>query len=117
MKTNFILIFFALILASVASAQTTQNIVMLPAGAAHPCETTACDTFVPNAEPFVLLMKATNNQTTKYTYTVIATLQDGTTRVITGQANRSDDNAGYTPTSVTLGCDPVSVDATVQEAN
>ena len=116
MKTNFLLILFVLILASVASAQTTQNVVMLPAGA-RTCEATACDTFVPSAEPFVLLMKATNNQTTTYTFTVIATLQDGTTRVITGQASRADDNAGYTATSVTLGCEPVSVDATIQEAN
>ena len=123
--TKFILVSFALLIASVASAQTTvaANVMMLPTGTAQTCETPAgaqtpgCSSFVPGSEPFLLLIKATNNQTTNYTYTVVATLQDGTTRILTGQVGRSDDNAGYTAASVTLGCEPVSVDTTIQEAN
>ena len=120
--TKFILVSFALLLASLASAQTTSNVMMLPTGTAQTCETAAgaqtpdCSSFVPGSEPFLLLIKATNNQTTQYKWTVIATLQDGTTRVISGQVGRSDDGAGYTAASVSLGCDPVSVDTTVQEA-
>jgi hypothetical protein len=123
--TKFILVSFALLMASLASAQSTSapNVMMLPTGTAQTCETPAgaqtpdCSSFVPGNEPFLLLIKATNNQTAKYTYTVIATLQDGTTRIITGQVGRADDNAGYTATSVTLGCEPVSVDTTINEAN
>jgi hypothetical protein len=73
--------------------------------------------FVPGSAPFFLLIKATGTQTTNYTFTVVATMEDGSTKVVTGQVGRSDDNAGYTAASVNLGCDPVSVSTTVMEAN
>jgi hypothetical protein len=113
---------FALIV-SVASAQTstTPNVLMLP-NTNPACESSqgaqlpACAAFLPGAEPFVLLIKATSVNTTAYSYTMIATLPDGSTRVISGQVGRADDGSGYTATSVSLGCDPVSVDTTVVEA-
>jgi len=114
---------FALILSAAASAQTasTPNILMLPNGnpaceSAQGAQLPACGAFVPGAEPFVLLIKATHANTTAYSYTMIATLPDGSTRVISGQVGRSDDGAGYTSTSVALGFEPVSVDTTVVEA-
>jgi hypothetical protein len=123
--SQFILVSFTLFIASIASAQTsaTPNIVMAPTGAAQTCETPAgaqiaeCYNFVPGNAPFVLLIKATNNQTTNYSYTVVATMGDGSTKVVTGQVGRSDDNSGYTAASVNLGCDAVSVSTTVNEAN
>ena len=117
-----IVVSFALILSSAASAQTsTASVLMLPSSnpaceSAQGTQLPACAAFVPGAEPFVLLIKATNANTTTYRYTLIATLQDGSTRVVSGQVGRADDGSGYTSTSVSLGCDPVSVDTTVQEA-
>ena len=61
------------------------------------------------------MIKATNNQTTNYSFTVIAVLEDGSTKVVTGQAQRSDDGEGYTIAPVTLGVNAVSVSATVNE--
>jgi hypothetical protein len=111
----FTVISFALILSAAASAQTA-DVLMLP-NADQTCETTqACAAYMPGSEPFVLLIKATKSNTTAYSYTVIATLEDGSKRVISGQVRRSDDGAGYTATPVSLGCDPVSVDTTVVEA-
>ncbi|HWE49692.1 MAG TPA: hypothetical protein VG273_07890 [Bryobacteraceae bacterium] len=106
---------FALVLSTAASAQTS-NILMLP-NADQTCETTqACAAYMPGSEPFVLLIKATKTNTASYRYTVVATLEDGSKRVISGQIGRSDDGAGYTAAPVSLGCDPVSVDTTVVEA-
>jgi hypothetical protein len=106
---------FALVLSAAASAQTS-NVLMLP-NADQTCETTqTCAAYMPGSEPFVLLIKATSSNTTAYSYTLVATLEDGSTRVIAGQVGRSDDGAGYTATPVSLGCDPVSVDTTVIEA-
>jgi hypothetical protein len=97
---------------STASAQTvgTPNLVMAPTPTAD-----LNDPYLPSAAPFVLMIKATNNQTTNYSYTVVATLDNGSTVVVTGQAVRSDDNAGYTAAPVTLGVNAVSVSATVNE--
>ena len=113
---------FALILTASASAQTsTPNVLMLP-NSNPACEGTqgaelpACAAFLPGAEPFVLLIKATSANTVAYKYTLIATLPDGTTRVIQGQVGRADDGSGYTSTSVALGFEAVSVDTTVVEA-
>ncbi len=73
------------------------------------------DNFVPGATPFVLLIKATETKTTAYSYSVVATMEDGTTKTITGKVNRADDNTGYTVTSVSLGVDPVTVCTTISE--
>jgi hypothetical protein len=102
----------ALFIVSIASAQTvaTPNLVMAPTATAD-----LNDPFVPGAAPFVLMIKATNNQTTNYSFTVIAVLEDGSTKVVTGQAQRSDDGEGYTIAPVTLGVNAVSVSATVNE--
>ncbi len=118
------LISLALILSAAAFAQTTStaNILMLPNGSPQTCETPegaqtqACNGFVPGNAPFVLSIKAVNANTTTYRYIVVATMPDGTTRVVSGQIGRADDVSGYTSTSVTLGCDPVAVDTTVVEA-
>jgi hypothetical protein len=125
-KSRVILLSFAIILflSAAASAQTTStsNILMLPNGTSQACESAAgaqlpaCNSFVPGAEPFLLLIKAGNTHTTNYRYTVIATLEDGSTRIVSGQIQRSDDGAGYTSTSVDLGCIAVTVDATIEEA-
>jgi hypothetical protein len=110
-----VLLSFALFIASLASAQTntTPNLIMAPTATA---DVSDAGTFVPGNAPFFLLIKATNNQTTNYSFTVVATMEDGSTKVVTGQISRSDNNAGYTPAAVDLGCDPVTVSATVNEA-
>ncbi|HYA17264.1 MAG TPA: hypothetical protein VEF06_07350 [Bryobacteraceae bacterium] len=107
-----VLLAVALFVVSFASAQTvaTPNLVMAPTPAAD-----LNDPFVPGAAPFVLMIKATNNQTTSYRFTVVATLENGSTKVVTGEAIRSDNNAGYTAAPVTLGVNAVSVSATVNE--
>ncbi len=72
--------------------------------------------FVPGNAPFVLSIKAVNANTATYTFFVVASMPDGSTRVVSGQIGRADDVSGYTSTSVTLDCDPVAVDTTVVEA-
>jgi hypothetical protein len=122
--TKIVLIFCALLIASAAFADTTSvpDVLMLANGSAQTCETVsgaqlpACNSFLPGNEPFLLLIKATKTQTTKYIFTIMATMQDGTTRIVTGQVGRSDDEAGYTATSIDLGCEPVSVHTTIEEA-
>jgi hypothetical protein len=123
-KSRIILFSFALILSAAAFAQTTStsNILMLPNGTSQACESAtgaqlpACNGFVPGAEPFLLLIKAGNTHTTNYRYTVIATMEDGSTRVVSGQIQRADDGSGYTSASVNLGCIAVTVDTTIEEA-
>jgi hypothetical protein len=111
-----VLLSIALFIVSFASAQTTATPTLIMAPTAT-VDVNEAGTFVPGSAPFYLLIKATSNQTTAYNYTVIATLEDGSTKVITGQISRSDNNTGYTAASVSLGCDPVSVSTTVNEAN
>ena len=124
-KTRIAFLSLALLMtAGMAAAQTASlpNILMLPSGSAPVCETAqgaqlpACNGFLPANGPFNLLIKPTNSSTTAYRYTILATMPDGSTRVFTGNIARADDPAGYTSTSMTLDCDPVSVDVNVAES-
>jgi hypothetical protein len=130
-KARIALFSFALVItagvmtAGMAAAQTASlpNILMLPSGSEQVCETAqgaqlpACNGFLPASGPFNLLIKPTNSSTTAYRYTILATMPDGSTRVFTGNIARADDEAGYTSTSMTLDCDPVSVDVNVAESS
>jgi len=111
--TRTAVLVMALFVVSLASAQTAApSVVLAPSASADVNET-----FVPGVAPFVILMKATDSQTTNYRFTVVATMVDGSTKTISGQAVRSDNNAGYTAATVALGGEAVSVSATVIEAN
>jgi hypothetical protein len=107
-----------------ASGQTASNpnILIVPYGIWQVCESSwgaqnpACNGFTPGSEQFLLLIKATRPETTEYLYTIVATLPDGSTRAISGQLKRDDNNAGYTSTNVFFGGVAVSFNTTVQEA-
>lgn len=123
-KIRIALFSLAIIFCATASAQTSSNpdILYVPSVNALICEAYSavglpvCDVFVTGSEQIVILIKATSSQTHKYNYTVTATMQDGTTRTVTGQINRADDLAGYTATPLALGGVAVSLQTTVQES-
>jgi hypothetical protein len=97
------------------------NVLVLPYGPWQLCEGSAgaellmCSGFTPGNEQFVLMIKATSVQTNKYNFTVLATMKDGTTRVVGGQVTRQDNGASYTVTSLYFGGVPVSFNTTVEE--
>lgn len=109
---------------SISSAQTTSNpnILIVPFGIWQICEsswgahTAMCNGFTPGSEQFMLLIKPTRTETTTYLYTIVATMPDGSTRAVSGQLSRQDNNAGYTTTSVFFGGIAISFSTTVQEA-
>jgi hypothetical protein len=114
---------FALFLCTLASAQTASNpnILILPYGNWQVCESSwggqlpICNGFTPGSEQFLLMIKANNAQTTKYLFTVVATMQDGSTRVVNGQVTRADNGAGYTSNSLFFGGIPLSFNTTIEE--
>jgi hypothetical protein len=79
-------------------------------------QTPACVGFTPGSEQFLLLIKASQPQTTAYLYTIVATMLDGSTRAVSGQLKRSDNSAGYTSTNLYFGGIAVSFNTTVEEA-
>jgi len=98
------------------------NILIVPFGIWQVCEsawgaqTPACSGFTPGNEQFLLLIKATRTETTEYLYTIVATMLDGSTRAVSGQLKRNDNNAGYTSTNLYFGGVVVSFNTTVEEA-
>lgn len=106
-----------------ASGQTTSNpnILIVPFGIWQVCEsswgaqTPGCVGFTPGSEQFLLLIKASQPETTEYLYTIVATMLDGSTRAISGQLKRKDNNAGYSSTSLYFGGVAVSFNTTVEE--
>jgi hypothetical protein len=62
------------------------------------------------------MLKASRPETTEYLYTIVATMQDGSTRAISGQLKRNDNAAGYTATNLFFGGVAVSFNTTVEEA-
>ncbi len=117
------LISCCVILQSMAPAQTASNpnILIMPFGSWQVCEsfwgarTAACEGFVPGSEQFLLLVKASRPETTAYLYTIVATMEDGSTRAISGQLKRHDNNAGYTSTNLYFGGIAVSFNTTIEE--
>jgi hypothetical protein len=107
-----------------ASGQTASNpnLLIVPFGIWQVCEsswgaqTPACSGFSPGSEQFLLLIKATRPETTEYLYTIVATMLDGSTRAVSGQLKRTDNNAGYTSTALYFGGVAVSFNTTVEEA-
>ena len=107
-----------------ASGQTASNpnILIVPFGVWQVCESSwgaqnpACNAFTPGSEQFLLLLKASRPETTEYLYTIVATMQDGSTRAISGQLKRNDNAAGYTSTNLFFGGVAVSFNTTVEEA-
>jgi len=107
-----------------ASAQTTSNpnVLIVPFGLWQVCESAwgsqsiGCDGFTPGSEQFLLLVKAGQPGTTEYLYTIVATMQDGSTRAVSGQLKRHDNNAGFTSTSLYFGGVAVSFNTTIEEA-
>ena len=107
-----------------ASGQVASNpnILIVPFGIWQVCEgawgaqTPACVGFTPASEQFLLLIKASQPQTTEYLYTIVATMLDGSTRAISGQLKRNDKGAGYTSTNLYFGGVAVSFNTTVEEA-
>ena len=108
-----------------APAQTTSNpnILIVPFGiwqvgeSEWGAQSAPCSSFTPGSEQFLFLVKATNSGTTDYLYTIVATLQDGSTRAVSGQLKRSDNNAGFTSTILYFGGVAVSFNTTVEEAS
>jgi hypothetical protein len=98
------------------------NILIVPFGIWQVCESAwraqmpACVGFTPGSEQFLLLIKASQPQTTEYLYTIVATMLDGSTRAISGQLKRNDNSAGYTSTNLYFGGVAVSFNTTVEEA-
>ncbi len=103
-------------------AASNPNILVVPFGIWQVCEsswgarTPGCSGFTPGSEQFLLLIKAARPETTKYLYTIVATMLDGSTRAISGQLSRNDNNAGYTSASLYFGGIAVSFNTTVEEA-
>lgn len=106
-----------------ASGQTASNpnLLIVPFGIWQVCEsswgaqTPSCVGFTPGSEQFLLLIKASQPETTEYLYTIVATLPDGSTRAISGQLKRKDNNAGYSSTTLYFGGVAVSFNTTVEE--
>ncbi len=113
-----------LLLSALTPGQTASNpnILIVPYGIWQVCEsawgaqTPLCSGFASGNEQFLLLIKATRPETTEYLYTIVATMQDGSTRAVSGQLKRTDNNAGYSSTSVYLGGVAISFNTTVEEA-
>jgi len=107
-----------------ASAQTTSNpnILIVPYGIWQVCESSwgaqspVCSGFTPGSEQFLLLIKANQPETTEYLYTIVATMQDGSTRAVSGQLKRHDNNAGFTSTNLFFGGVAISFNTTIEEA-
>lgn len=121
-----ILLAFCVLLPCVlASGQTTSNpnVLIFPYGVWQMCEsgwgakTPACDGFAPGSEQFLLLIKASQPQATEYLYTIVATMQDGSTRAVSGQLKRKDNNAGFTSTILYFGGVAISFNSTIEEAS
>lgn len=116
---------FALFLPALAPAQTASNpnILILPYGIWQTCESSwgrslsMCNGFVPGSEQFLLMTKANSPQTTTFLFTVVATMQDGSVKVVTGQMARAENGAGYTSTSLYFGGIPLSFNTTIEEAD
>ncbi len=119
-----IVTFCTLIPCLLASGQTASNpnILIVPFGVWQVCESSwgaqnpACNGFTPGSEQFLLMLKASRPETTEYLYTIVATMQDGSTRAISGQLKRNDNAAGYTATNLFFGGVAVSFNTTVEEA-
>jgi hypothetical protein len=98
------------------------NILIVPFGIWQACEsawgsqTPVCVDFKPGSEQFLLLIKASQPETTEYLYTIVATMLDGSTRAISGQLKRKGNSAGYTSTNLYFGGVAVSFNTTVEEA-
>ena len=116
---------FALFLpAASVPAQTASNpnIVILPYGIWQMCESpwgsqlAMCHGFVSGSEQFVLMIKANDPQTAEYLFTVVATMQDGSVRVFSGQVARAEKGSGYTSASLYFGGIPLSFNTTIEEA-
>lgn len=113
-----------LVQSGLAPGQTTSNpdILIVPFGIWQVCESAwgaqipGCSSFTPGSEQFLLLIKASQPETTKYFYTIVATMLDGSTRAVNGQLKRNDNSAGYTSTSLYFGGVAVSFNTTVEEA-
>jgi hypothetical protein len=75
-----------------------------------------CVGFTPGSEQFLLLIKASQPQTTEYLYTIVATMLDGSTRAVSGQLKRNDNSAGFTSSNLYFGGVAVSFNTTVEEA-
>jgi hypothetical protein len=119
-----IVVFCIIVQCVLASAQTTSNsnILIMPFGVWQICEsawgarTAECASFTPGSEQFLLMIKASQPETTEYLYTIVATMQDGSTRAVSGQLKRKDNSAGYSSTNVFFGGVAVSFNTTVEEA-
>jgi hypothetical protein len=107
---------------SLAQTTSNPNILIVPFGIWQVCEsswggqTAMCSGFTPGSEQFMLLVKPSRPETTTYLYTIVATMQDGSTRAVSGQLKRQDNNAGFTSTTLYFGGVPVSFNTTVEEA-
>ncbi len=123
-KRTIIVTFCILLQCIVAWGQTASNpnILIVPFGTWQVCEsawgaqTPVCSGFTQGSEQFLLLIKASQPATTEYLYTIVATMLDGSTRAISGQLTRKDNNAGYTSTPVYFGGVAVSFNTTIEEA-
>lgn len=119
-----IVVFCALVAFMSAAAQTTSNanILIVPFGIWQVCESSwgaqnpVCSGFTPGSEQFLLMIKASRPETTTYLYTIIATMSDGSTRAVSGQLKRQDNNAGYSTTSLFFGGVAISFNTTIEEA-
>jgi hypothetical protein len=113
----------ALMLPALAAAQTASNpnIVILPYGIWQMCESSwgsqlaACNGFIPGSEQFLLMMRASSPLTTKFLFTVVATMRDGSVRVASGQVTRAENGAGYTSNSLYFGGIPLSFSSMIDE--
>jgi hypothetical protein len=114
-------VFFGCTLASGQTA-SNPNILILPFGIWQLCETpggaqtAGCSGFTAGSEQFLLMIKASRPETTRYLYTIVATMPDGSTRAVGGQLQRQDNNAGYTSATLYFGGVAVSFNTTVEEA-
>ena len=123
-RCAFIVVFCIIVSCLPAWGQTTSNpnILIVPFGVWQVCESAwgaqspACVGFTPGSEQFLLLIKASQPQTTEFLYTIVATMLDGSTRAISGQLKRNANGAGYTSTNLYFGGVAVSFNTTVEEA-
>ena len=108
----------------VATAQTASNpnILIVPYGIWQVCESAwgaqspLCSDFTPGSEQFLLLVKASRPDTTEYLYTIVATMQDGSTRAVSGQLKRNDNGAGYSQLTLFRRSCNIVQHCTVEEA-
>jgi hypothetical protein len=122
-KRTLIACSFLFVLSSLMSAQVASNpnLIILPYGSWQLCESASgsqlpiCNGFTAGNEQFVLLIRASNAQTTKYLITVVATMQDGSSRVFSCKAPREENGYGYTPVTLYFGGVGVAFATTVEE--